>query len=269
MGRLHAVVMCKHKAVSPLILIESIFIKGAEGTILSAAAKFFTKTDVLPVVKLVLRNFNNVAAVVEMKKTEILADFNSDDPLYRKWELSLEKKFVADVCKNIGCPLPREEGIPFLLDFALNAVVNSYLYNQVEEQDVIPMVKTLADDNAAHIDAGINIINRRCPYRASYVACRLRKPAIPFTEKIQPKCGVETNERLHSLPVSANFSDVVTPLKVALRHRAIRVAIIYEFIVKMKGLREQRQTSDRHQSLLFILCHEKLLIMRSTRFLGT
>ena len=368
--------------MSPRILIESIFIKGADGTILPAAARLFTKSDVLAVVKMVLRNYNNVGAVVEkMKETEILADFNLDDLSYRKWEPSLVKKFVADICNAIHCPLPREEGIPFLLDFALNSVVDSFLNNQVEEQDVIPMVKTLADGDAAYIDAGINIINRRCPYLALYVARHLGKPAIAFEEKFPPKCSEEANERLHTLPVSgevvvenkvtvdnfivhlkksrhiamdfhsvdshlelndrvglvsfnfrskiyivmphlypetirpirralrdnplptfvlnwgrrkkdcqktfdwtpeevveadkvakehgvhpsidamvdavvggkfcrraSNFSDVVTPSKVALRHRAVRVAVIYEFIVKMRGLRDQRQTSDRDRA---------------------
>ena len=39
--------------------------------------------------------------------------------------------------------------------FALNAIVDSFLNSQVEEQNVIPMVKMLADCDAAHIDAGI------------------------------------------------------------------------------------------------------------------
>ena len=58
------------------------------------------------------------------------------------------KKFAANVCNAIGCPLSRNKGIPFLLDVALNDVVYSFR----EEQDVIPMVKTLAEGDAAHID---------------------------------------------------------------------------------------------------------------------
>ena len=63
-GRLHAIVTCKHKSVLPFILIESIFINGAEGTILPAATKIFTKPEVLAVVKLVLNKAGYTATEV-------------------------------------------------------------------------------------------------------------------------------------------------------------------------------------------------------------
>ena len=47
---------------------------------------------------------------------------------------------------------------------------------------------------------------------------------------------------------ASNFGGTVIPSAVALSHRAIRVTLIYEFVVKMRGLRQEGHLEDRREN---------------------
>ena len=50
---------------------------------------------------------------------------------------------------------------------------------------------------------------------------------------------------------AANFGDAMVPSPMALKHRAIRVTLVYEFVVKAKKLREDASLLTRHEPARF------------------
>ena len=196
-GRIHSITKLNFYLVSPYVLLDAIFFR-FDADALRISARMFPRQDVMEVMVFAAENFERFDAVENRLKK--LKEYDGADfaALAPSWKPRYIRRLIVAACKVIGEDPPKQT-VPVAIAMSLPQLITSYERHEIEEQDFVPIFRSVVGKDETHIESGLHMVAGHCPCLAAYLANCLGLPPRPSSSRFEPSCAQPFNKELHAL----------------------------------------------------------------------
>ena len=207
-NRLHIALQLEHFQVSPMIILADLFTSGSNLEEVKRGALAFPPEEVLSVIRLLARHFNNPKALVEeMCQVDCFRE-NFKDKVHwarLKWTETKVCEFIEAVCSALNAPIPGEVR-PIVIFARLDKIYNLYQEGEIELEDFYRICVSLTNENDAELQVVLEYFADKSNPITDILSTRRGVRFLPecSASNFIPSCTTPMDDSVHRLATNGH-----------------------------------------------------------------